>query len=228
MNNPGRFQLSPQDGAIWRAVDVCRALENGHLDEVPRVPSMVRLPGGEGALAEGSFHLQQLVDMQYEYQGGAGGPDFFNFVDMGDGRALRNAAAYSLGAAVGGHLVRRHREKKAEKMSGPKWVDAARGQLWLAPSSFTFRCPTGNFCWYLNGIENAQIMSPGRVVFEVSYDDGSRETFQLISDWALLAFVLWAHSQFPNHAQFAERRWVPSIWYQRMQQAGYQIEPPRH
>lgn len=220
---PAPRPLSNQDLAIWHTIQINHALENGALDRYPRLPATVRLSDGRGPLAVGGYAMLSYQDIQYEWQSGQPAMQFVNHVNYGNPNAIANSAVAGLTAAGVSALMNRRGRKKAEQMSGGRWVEEERGELLIGSTGILFRPGGHTYVWHYGGLQNAELVGPHHVRFEVAFDSGAVEERIIASDWAELCFVMWAHSQFPEHAQLRGRTWIPPGWFDRLQASGMRL-----
>jgi hypothetical protein len=96
--------------------------------------------------------------------------------------------------------------------------------MWVSTAGFYLQTVNGLFPWAWQHIQSAQLLAPATLHLQGQSDTGS-VSWLIVSDWAELAFVLWALQMHPQHPMLTQMTWVPPGWQQRCVQAGY--APPR-
>jgi hypothetical protein len=140
------------------------------------------------------------------------------FMAMGTGKlGLGMLAASAVGSSVGNARARR----RAAEAATPMWRPVDQGGVhvslhgfYLTDGHHGFR----RFGWH--HIVQASVVEPGCLHFHATTDEGPAD-FLLRSDWAELAFVLWALARNPHHPQLLARSWIDPAFPARCQQHGY-------
>jgi hypothetical protein len=208
---------STHDAAVWHTVDIVQAALASRLDERPAIhaPFPPRHGVGERLLAQGDFQLYthtSVGDGSYQHSDG------FFFATGGVGLAL--TAGFAVAQAAG-NASRRNR---AAQDAVPRWLLSDRGLMWVSTAGFYLQTVNGLFPWAWQHIQSAQLLAPATLHLQGQSDTGS-VSWLIVSDWAELAFVLWALQMHPQHPMLTQMTWVPPGWQQRCVQAGY--APPR-
>lgn len=219
-------RLSPEDLAIWQTIQVNHALENGQLEAVPRQQATIRMPDGRGPLASGPFQTKRLMDVQVEAQRvDPRRTGMYNHVSFSNGRAVARSVGYQVGTAVVANMANRRNERRANARSGWQWVDDDSGELFLSSVGVILRGRGETQQWAWRDIQNAELVGMHAIRVETRGLRGASETYALASPYAEMLFVLWAHQEFPDHAQLSGRVWIPRGWHERMARGGFSLPP---
>jgi hypothetical protein len=132
--------------------------------------------------------------------------------------------ALTAGFAVAQAAGNASRRNRAAQDAVPRWLLSDRGLMWVSTAGFYLQTVNGLFPWAWQHIQSAQLLAPATLHLQGQSDTGS-VSWLIVSDWAELAFVLWALQMHPQHPMLTQMTWVPPGWQQRCVQAGY--APPR-
>ncbi|MCA0438311.1 MAG: hypothetical protein LCH98_17875 [Actinobacteria bacterium] len=205
------------DAAIWKTLLVNELSDVNRFHEVETVPVLFapQLAPDERFVAAGHFQLYDygaVGDGTYERNSG------FFFAAGPAGLALTGgvAAARAIGNAS--------RRSRAASDAIPRWKVIDQGQIWVSHLGFSMRGQQSFLVWDWPSILAVELIGPGRLCFDGESDRG-RIRWILQSDWAELAFTLWARARHPQHPQFVGRTWIPPGWAERTIARGYALPP---
>lgn len=219
----GKGSLAQRDAAIWQTIQIDHALRNQQLHLVPRQPSTVRMPDGGGSLASGPFETKRWDEIRLEArQVDMHRTGMYNHVSFSNSKAIRRSIGYQMTTAMAAGALNRRNERKANAKSGWQWVDDDRGEVHFCSTSFVLRGQAGTQEVPWGTITNATLDAVNALTFEIG-SRGRTLRYALNSPFAELAFVMWAHHEFPQHADLLSRRWIPAGWHQRMIAQGIQL-----
>lgn len=120
------------------------------------------------------------------------------------------------------------RPRTAHGQRNFRWAVTDRGRLWVTNTGFRLEVLSGLHRWWWASISSAEIIGPGQLLMLGDSANG-RVRWLLGSDWAELAFTLWARTIHPTHPTYENRSWIPPGWPQRIRQAGIVLPvPSRH
>lgn len=199
------------DQAILHTLNINGSLDRGRPDEVPTTLTPIRMAPGERAWVQGPFALydhRAVGDGSYVHDGG------FFFASGAMGAALTLTA---LSARAAGNASRR---RQAAAATVPRWVQIGEGAATVTDRRIWFQEPHSLYSWSWTSMTSAALVSPHHLHFTGSTDSGRSIGWVFASDWAELAFTLWARACHPQHPQFVSRGWVPPGWAERAQARG--------
>ncbi|MCF8569225.1 hypothetical protein L5G32_02950 [Gordonia sp. HY002] len=93
---------------------------------------------------------------------------------------------------------------------------------WVSTHHLHFATPYKYFQWDFGSIHSMTLVGPGQVQFAGQSVDGPI-AWILESDWAELAFTIWARARHAQHPQFITAGWIPPGWHERAAHAGWQL-----
>lgn len=206
--------MSGHDTAVWHTVRINDLIDRGSIDECPRVTTtFAPMDASEHVFAQGPFGLfnfEAMGDGSYVHSSGA--------VFATGGAAAAFAGAFTIAQALGN----RQRKRVARAAAQPRWRQIDAGSLWVSSHGVHFATAMKYYSWAYSAIDALELISPGTIRFEGRSLNGPI-SWVLESDWAELAFTLWARSRHPNHPQFVSRAWVPAGWRERVIAGGYAL-----
>ncbi len=208
---------STHDAAVWHTVDIVQTALASRLDERPTMhaPFPPRHGADERILAQGDFQLYThtaIGDGSYQHS------NSFLFATGGVGLAM--TAGFAVAQAAGNAS----RRNQAAQDAVPRWVLSDQGLLWVSTAGFYLQTVNGLFPWAWPHVQSAQLLAPATLHLQGQSDSGS-VSWLIVSEWAELAFVLWALQMHPQHPMLTQMTWVPPGWQQRCLEAGY--TPPK-
>ncbi len=207
------------DSAIWHTRAIVADARAGRLAlrtsaPTPFPPAFSR---DEVMLAHGPYeHLAYtaLGDGTYQHNGS------FFFATGGLGLA---ATAAFMGARAAGNN-RRRKQAKADAQS--RWIVDGAGTAWVSQHGLYLLSTTGLWSCAWSSLTMADLGAPALLLASMATPQGPH-TFGFHSDWAELAFVLWASMVHPNHPRMTPDGWIPPGWHEREAARQQVLQAPR-
>lgn len=198
-------QWSEHDSALWITCEVAAQLARGAIVEPPQrfaAPFPPRLEPGEEFWGGGGFEIARYFargDGSYTHHSGA-------FIGGGV-LGLTLGAGMAAGRAIGNA----GRRRAAEHAATPRWHTVDSGELYVTCAGMYLRADQGISSWSWFDVVMADMVGPRQMQFQ---PHGSEQLI-LRSDWAEMAFMLWALRRFPTHHQLLTGGWLPEGWLSR-------------
>ncbi|QRY62584.1 hypothetical protein JVX90_19855 [Gordonia sp. PDNC005] len=207
---PHHSRLPQHDIAIWHTTQINSLIDSGRAAELPNLLTPFPVADSGTVLADGTFRLlnfESAGNGTYVHQSG------FVFGTGGVGLAI--AGGFALAQAAGNS----RRRREAAALAQPQWRQIDAGQLWISTSTLHFSVPSQYYTWTYDSIDSMTLVAPRQAQFSGRSAHGPI-TWILESDWAELAFTVWARARHPRHPQFMTRGWIPPGWHDRAHLAG--------
>lgn len=188
---------------------VIHDIRNGRVPGI-RTQTMFRLPQGVIAFLSGPCQVLELR--------AAGDGSYSTSSTLVWGTGLVGLAALGATAAVSAGNNARARQAAAQNAQ-VAFRPQFEANLYVTNTGWIFHTGQGVLTWQHGDVDAMHVIGPNAVVLQGKSDRGPI-TWQLLSPFAELVFVLWALDQHPDHPQLMDGSWLQPGWLDHAHRMG--------